>query len=208
LPLVFEPFHQGDASTTRRHGGLGLGLAIVKQLVVAHGGTVTAASEGEGKGSTFQVHLPGRLPVAALSVPTPPSPRVEAPRLDGMRVLVVDDDEDARSMLGVFLRDHGADVHTVDSASEALEKLSSLRPDVLVSDIGMPVMDGYALIEQVRARPDDLGGRTPAVALTAYARDEDARRASAAGFQRHMSKPVEPMALARTVRELARPRPS
>lgn len=212
LPLIFEPFHQADASITRRHGGLGLGLAIAKQLIAAHGGTVRADSEGPGKGATFLVQLPARSAVAAV-MRTPPTtkPRVDkpsagpgGPRLDGLCLLIVDDERDARALVGEVLREQGADVHLADSAAAALEQLGKVRPHVIISDIGMPEMDGYALIRCIRALPPGLGGSIPAVALTAYARSEDAQRALAAGFQMFVPKPVEPTDLAVAVADLAR----
>lgn len=210
LPVVFEPFKQADASTTRRHGGLGLGLAIVKRLVSAHGGIVHAESEGDGKGATFIVRLPARSAVPAISrgargsttIQTAATPIEDAPRLDGLRLLVVDDEEDALGLVSEVLREQGADVHVAGSACEALEKFARVRPDVVVSDIGMPEADGLSLIRKIRARPPDQGGRTPAVALTAYARAEDAQRAFAAGYQMHVTKPVEPMQLATIVASL------
>jgi PAS domain S-box-containing protein len=203
LPVVFEPFQQADTSTTRRHGGLGLGLAIVKQLVTAHGGTVSVSSGGAGKGATFVVRLPARSTIPAVrasSVLT--SPDRALPRLDGLRLLVVDDEDDARVLVGAVLGEQGAEVHLVASASEALAQLSVIRPDVVVSDIAMPQMDGYALIRKIRALPASMGGRTPAVALTAYARSEDAKLAFAAGFQMHVAKPIEPSQLAIVVANL------
>ena len=208
LPLVFEAFQQADASTTRRHGGLGLGLAIVKRLVSAHGGTVLAESEGEGKGATFTVRLPARVPAISRAARSNPGldgfrdGLREAPRLDGLKLLVVDDEEDALTLVREALSEQGAEVHVAASAHEALEKFTRLRPDVVVSDIGMPEADGFFLIRKIRALPVDQGGRTPAVALTAYARADDANRAFAAGYQMHVAKPVEPTQLATVVANL------
>jgi PAS domain S-box-containing protein len=214
LPFVFEPFWQADASTTRRHGGLGLGLAIVKQLAAAHGGTIVAASPGAGKGATFTVRLPARgaIPAIASATARAASKMVDAravgpndakiPRLDGLKLLVVDDEEDARMLVADVLREQGAEVHAVGSAGEALEVFDRVRPDVLVSDIGMPLMDGYSFIRQIRSRAVEQGGRTPAVAVTAYARAEDAQRALAAGYQGHVAKPVEPAQLAIVIANL------
>jgi PAS domain S-box-containing protein len=213
LPMLFEPFRQADASTTRRHGGLGLGLAIVKQLVVAHGGTVTAQSEGEGRGSTFTVRLPVRAIVPVISAAQPAtsargaraaSPADEISRLDGLRVLLVDDEQDALDILAEVLGEQGAEVHEASSARQALDELRQLHPDVLVSDIGMPEMDGFALIQRVRALPEDEGGQTRAIALTAFARREDEQRALAAGYQMHIAKPVEIPRLAKAIATMGR----
>ena len=207
LPYVFDRFRQGDASTTRRHGGLGLGLSIVKSLVEMHGGTVSAHSAGEGQGATFTVRIPA-VPVharvreeALLSAP------LTAPRLTrelaGVRILVVDDDPDARSLAQRVLEDSGAGVRTAASAAEALAALEAVElPDVVVSDIGMPEQDGYDLIRQVRALPG-AASRIPAVALTALARGEDRSRALQAGYQRHISKPVDPAELVCLIADLA-----
>ncbi len=212
LPYVFEPFRQADASTTRKHGGLGLGLAIVKQLVTAHGGVVTAHSDGLGRGAKFVVRLPARAAVPAVEgAPSAPGagqgavrPEAKsAPRLDGLTVLVVDDEEDARLIVERVLRDRGAEVLTADSAARALEMFAVAQPDVIVSDIGMPEEDGLALLRKIRSLPAARGGRTPALALTAYAgKKEDAQRAFAAGFQMHVPKPVEPALLANLVANL------
>jgi CheY-like chemotaxis protein len=202
LPVVFEPFQQADASTTRRHGGLGLGLAIVKHLVTAHGGTIRVSSDGAGKGATFVVRLPARSVVPAVGSPVARTGERPVPRLDGLRLLVVDDEDDARMLVGAVLSEQGAEVHLVSSAAEALAKLPLFKPDVVVSDIAMPQTDGYSLIRKIRALSPELGGRTPAVALTAYARSEDARLAYAAGFQMHVAKPIEPAELAMVVANL------
>jgi signal transduction histidine kinase/CheY-like chemotaxis protein len=194
LPHVFERFLQIDGSTTRAHGGLGLGLAIVRHLVEQHGGRVSAESAGEERGATFTINLP----VAAVKSPLEARETVERPpsrpasgdaaaALDGVRVLVVDDQPDARELLAVVLGGAGAEVSTAASAAEALELLRRERVDVLVSDVGMPVEDGYTLVGRVRSL---AAGLIPAIALTAYAADEDRRRALAAGFDAHVAKPV------------------
>lgn len=210
LALVFEPFNQADASTTRRHGGLGLGLSIVKQLVHAHGGTVRATSGGLGKGATFIVRLPARSIITPFGAERSSRPG-QAPafvdeastvRLDGLRVLIVDDEPDSLALLEEVLRERGASVDTATSAALALEKFQVVHPDVIVSDVGMPGEDGYSLIRKVRALAVERGGRTPAVALTAYARPEDALRAFAAGYQVHVTKPLEPNRLASVVANL------
>jgi CheY-like chemotaxis protein len=194
LPLVFERFRQADASASRMHGGLGLGLAVVKQLVELHGGTVAAASDGPGRGAMFTVALPLAIvqPRAAeprvhpLSAHAPPRP-TELPLLDGVSILVVDDERDALQLVAKVFEDRGAVVTTSASADNALE-LAFARPfDVIVSDIGMPGRDGYELIKECRAR----GLTTPAIALTAYARSEDRTKALSSGYQGHVAKPVE-----------------
>jgi len=209
LPYVFEPFRQADSSTTRRHGGLGLGLSLVKQIAAAHGGTVEASSAGEGRGATFLVRLPARGATEAVIRPSQPSD-ADAPartpsvaRLDGLTVLVVDDEADARELVVAAFVAAGATVYGASSVHEALLQLEARQPAILVSDIGMPHEDGYALIRKVRALSAERGGQIPALALTAYAREEDAQRAREAGYQRHVSKPVDPLALVAIVAELA-----
>jgi signal transduction histidine kinase len=204
IPQLFEPFRQGDGSSTRRHGGVGLGLAIVRQLVEAHGGTVGARSDGEGMGSTFTVVLPAK----ASRTSTPRIPVADGPssraRLEQVRLLVVDDDEDSRDLIACILGERGAEVQAAASAEEALRLLEASPPDVLVSDIGMPDVDGYSLIRTVRAMETARGGGTPAIALTAYARAVDGERALAAGFQAHVMKPVDPDRLVALIARLAR----
>jgi PAS domain S-box-containing protein len=212
LPHVFDRFRQADQSTTRAHGGLGLGLAIVRHLVELHGGTVRAESGGEGRGATFAVALPiapasqGGEPAAASSriVDDTPAPNGRPARLDGLHVLVVDDEPDTRELLAFGLSRCGARVSSASSASEALKAVAEELPEVLISDIGMPEADGYELIRWVRSLPAERGGETPAVALTAYARPEDRQRALKAGYQLHISKPVELAELIAAVSSLAR----
>jgi signal transduction histidine kinase len=213
LPHVFERFRQADSSNTRQHAGLGLGLSIVKQLVELHGGSVRARSAGEGQGATFIVSLPVRragiassgkeLRDDAQAARALPSPRRDAP-LTGLKLLVVDDEADARELVGHLLRDCGADVLAVDSALGALEAIEAWSPDLLLSDIGMPDRNGYQLLELVRALPADAGGTIPAIALTAFARPEDRNRALGAGFQMHVAKPVEQAELLAAVLALVR----
>jgi signal transduction histidine kinase len=210
LPSVFDRFRQADASTTRRHGGLGLGLAIVKQLVEVHGGTIRAHSDGRGRGAVFSVSLPIDHRVIDTAPDGEPAPPVAAPAapvrpgaIAGVRVLIVDDEPDARLTLKRVLEGYDALVTAASSAVEALERLRSDRPRVLVSDIGMPGEDGYSLIRRVRALEPGHGGGTPAIALTAYARPEDRAKAIAAGFQNHLAKPVRAAELVALVAELA-----
>jgi CheY-like chemotaxis protein len=200
LPHIFEPFRQGDESTTRRYGGLGLGLAIVRQLVDAHGGHVFAESEGLSKGATFTIELP--IAVDSEPVFRAGSTRVGR-RLDGVKVVVVDDEEDARTLVCDVLGGRGATVVSAATVDEALARVRIHGADVVVSDIGMPDADGFALVKRLRSLSAEQGGRTPAIALTAYARPEDREQAFAAGFQRHISKPVDLDALALAVAELA-----
>ncbi|MFN2603293.1 MAG: PAS domain S-box protein [Gemmatimonadaceae bacterium] len=190
LPHVFERFRQEDGSLTRSHGGLGLGLAIVRHIVELHGGTVSAKSLGENKGSTFMVELPSASPKR----PPGEVPSLRASgeaRLDGVRVLLVDDRADDRQLLGLILSRQGAEVHTASSADEALEALQTWRPDVLVSDIAMPNHDGYSLMSRVRKSNNPEVAKIPSVAVTAHARQEDRKLATDAGFGFHVSKPID-----------------
>jgi PAS domain S-box-containing protein len=208
LPYVFNRFSQADGSFKRKHSGLGLGLAIVRHLVELHGGEVSAESPGPGQGATFIIKLPLAAANARLKELEHAAPEVEglavenAPQLGGVRVLVVDDEADARKLLTAIFTSSGADVRAVGGMAEALRAIGDWRPDVLVSDIGMPEGDGYDLIREIR-RADASGQRLPAVALTAYARTEDRMRALAAGFQMHVAKPVEPQELLMVVANLA-----
>jgi CheY-like chemotaxis protein/anti-sigma regulatory factor (Ser/Thr protein kinase) len=204
LPHVFERFRQADTTSTRAHGGLGLGLALVRTLVELHGGTVRAASPGEGKGAVFTVTLPRHGAARARCLRAPDAPAV--PVLDGVKVLVVDDEPDARELIAAALESCGAEVHVAASALDALDALEEAQPHVLLSDLGMPHEDGYALIRRVRSLDPDRGGAIPAAALTAYAGPEIGQRARAAGFQVHVAKPVEPSRIAAVVAELAQRR--
>ncbi|HEY9736106.1 MAG TPA: PAS domain S-box protein [Trichocoleus sp.] len=202
LPYVFDYFRQADGATTRKFGGLGLGLAIVRHLVELHGGTISAASSGEGLGATFTVRLP-IMPVQP-AVSERPLQLEQPLTLDGVQILVVDDDADTRRFTEVLLDKAGAAVVTAVSAAAALAALKRFQPDILLSDIGMPDMDGYMLIRQLRTLPPEQGGATPAIALTAYAGELDYQQAIAAGFQRHLAKPIEPEKLIRAISELTR----
>lgn len=194
LPYIFESFQQEDVSVTRQFGGLGLGLSIVKHLVEAHGGTVNANSPGEGQGSSFTVKLPllKEQPLLPSSVPSAPTPV----NLAGIKVLAVDDNEDVRELLSTLLLAYGAEVKVVASGEEVLLLLNEFKPDVLVCDICMPDMDGYTVLQHIRALPSDQRGNIPAIALTAYAREEDYQRSLHHGFQQHLAKPLEPEQLA------------
>ncbi|MBE9207886.1 PAS domain S-box protein [Nostoc sp. LEGE 06077] len=204
LPYVFEYFRQADGKTTRVFGGLGLGLAIVRNLVELHGGTVSAESEGEGLGATFTVRLP--LHKSAEPVRTANTLQMDLATQDtllaGVRILFVDDQADVLEFFTFALEQYGAEVIKVDSAAEALQMLIQVQPDILLSDIGMPIMDGYMLLRQVRQLPADRGGEIPAIALTAYAGEIDYKQAMAAGFQRHIPKPVDPLDLAMAIAKL------
>jgi CheY-like chemotaxis protein len=214
LPYVFDRFRQADSTSTRRYGGTGLGLAIVRHVVELHGGTVSALSPGKGRGSTFTV----RFPVAVSGIP-PQQPerkpefrlkpagegevQTERQKLRGVRVLAVEDDPDTLDMLKFVLAESGAEVMTAASASEALRTLERWHPNALISDLAMPDVDGYDLIAQLRSRGPEQGGDVPAAALSAYTNEEDRTRARAAGFQMHVSKPVDPEQLIDVVANLA-----
>jgi PAS domain S-box-containing protein len=208
LPYVFDRFRQGDGSTTRRHSGLGIGLALVRQLVELHGGTVTAESRGGGLGATFLVRLPAHQALASLDAATPLAtlPPEGSPATASLTVLVVDDDADSREVAVRFLEASGARVVTATGADEGLRILQAERPDVLIADIGMPGVDGYALIRAVRALPPDQGAGTPAAAVTALARDDDRQRAFDAGYEAHLPKPITRDTLLATVSRLHRSR--
>ena len=210
LPHVFDRFRQADPSTTRIHGGLGLGLSIVHQLVGLHGGNVSVQSEGEGKGATFTINLPfvgavsdhhdaEPVPVHSEEITT-----LEGlPSLEGLKVLVVDDEADTRELIREVLKECGSEVVVCASVEEALVALEEHKPDILISDLGMPDEDGYSLISKIRALPSDRGGHIPAAALTAYARTEDRLRVLRSGFQFHLPKPVDSAELVTVVASLA-----
>ena len=211
LPYVFDRFRQADASTTRIHGGLGLGLSIVHQLVDLHGGSVSVHSDGEGKGATFTIILPfvGVISTEKESevVEQVHSDAINTfeglPTLQGLKVLVVDDEADTRELIQEVLKDCGSEVILSRSAAEALEALEKHKPDILISDLGMPDEDGYSLISKIRALPSERGGHIPAAALTAYARAEDRMRVLRSGFQFHLPKPVDSAELVTVVASLA-----
>jgi signal transduction histidine kinase/CheY-like chemotaxis protein len=206
LPFVFDRFRQAESSTTRRFGGLGLGLAIVRHLVELHGGTVSVESRGEGQGAIFTIKIPLVQPQQPLieaetnGAARPENSGTSAPvSLNGLNILIVDDEADAREMVKMFLENSGANVTAANSVTEALEKLQRKVPDLIISDIGMPDINGYQFIEKVRSLPPENGGTVPAVALTAYSRGEDVKRALRAGYQKHIAKPIEMNKLAVTV---------
>lgn len=213
MPYVFDRFRQADSSYNRVHAGLGLGLAIARQLVELHGGTIEAQSAGEGYGTSFTVKLPttATKEVARYSNAAPATNLQAAPaapkstrRLDGLRLLVIDDEPDACDMLKTILGECGAEVQAAASAAEGFEALRRWEPDVLISDIGMPFEDGYSLIERIRALPDEEGGQIAAIALTAHARIEDRLQALSSGFDAHVKKPLEPVELVTVIANLVR----
>jgi PAS domain S-box-containing protein len=206
LPFMFDRFRQADATQARRHGGLGLGLSIVRQLIELHGGTARAESAGPGRGSAFYIRLPVAPAPAAIMDATgrPAHAAASESEIDGLKVLVVDDDRDARDLVRRFLEECRAQVTTAGSAAEAAGLVQNGRYDVLVSDIGMPGEDGHALLRRIRALDAAHGGNIPAIALTAYARPEDRVKAVRAGFQMHLAKPVEPAELVAVVASVAR----
>jgi CheY-like chemotaxis protein/anti-sigma regulatory factor (Ser/Thr protein kinase) len=206
LPHVFDRFRQADSTTTRIHGGVGLGLSIARQLVEAHQGSISVQSDGKDRGSTFIV----RLPIIASRITADDNAAAKEPkapntvRLDGIRVLVVDDESDSREVMAHALEDCGAEVSIAENAREALEILERSEMDVLLADIAMPEADGYELIRQVRSSAAGRIAAIPAAAVTAHARDDERRRALAAGFHLHLAKPFEPGQLTRMVQALAR----
>ncbi len=208
LPYIFDRFRQAESTNKHQHGGLGLGLAIVRHLVEAHGGTIRASSKGVGKGATFTVTFPllAVQPDAYCAerafFPSGFAASASSAILKGVRVLVIDDEEDARELLTMALTQNGAEVRTAATVQDALEILKQWNPNVMVSDIGMPGEDGYDLIRTVRALESEKDETIPALALTGYASAEDAARARVAGYQTHMAKPVAPSDLVAAVATL------
>jgi signal transduction histidine kinase/CheY-like chemotaxis protein len=214
LPHLFEPFRQADGTSTKRHGGLGLGLAIARRLVEMHGGTISAKSEGAGRGSTFTLSIPLRriartasaLPVTSEhSLVNPPDSDTDLPSLSGVRILAVDDEQDTRDMVKGVLEQFGANVLSAGSAEEAFAALHDWNPHVILCDIGMPGEDGYTLIRKVRQLKSDQDRNTPAIALTGFARPEDRQRALAAGYQMFIAKPIEANKLVSSVARMIAP---
>ena len=207
LPHVFERFTQSDSSASRRHGGLGLGLALVRELVELHGGRVRASSEGSGKGTTFTVTLPARLEGMVMRAPGRHDRGDRPSNLEGIRVLIVEDEHDARDILSRSMQEFGATVTSARSSVEALDYLracaSSDLPHIVIADIGMPEEDGYAFLSRLRKLPRERGGEMPAIAVTAYAGPADRQRALDAGFKMHIEKPVAPLALAAAIARVA-----
>jgi CheY-like chemotaxis protein len=206
LPRIFDRFRQADTGSSRRHGGLGIGLTIVRCIVELHGGTIAAESAGKGRGSTFTV----KLPLASAQKHSPEMPieiksARQQPSLKSVRILLVDDDADAREVVGQILQKFQAKVATAASADEALEQMESMQPDVLVTDLAMPRRDGYALLDDVRRNPWNHKN-IPAIALTAFARPEDRARTRAAGFQEHVPKPIDPDELIAAIHRCAQSR--
>lgn len=206
LPHVFDRFRQGEGGRTRSHGGLGIGLSLARKLIELHGGSIDARSDGTGTGATFVI----RLPIRAVAMPDDVEGRsravsTAAASLANLRVLIVDDEADARDLVREVLESSGAAVLTAGSAAEALEAVASWRPDVIVSDVGMPGRDGYSLLRDVRGLADTSLRNLPAIALTAYASHDEAERARAAGFQVHVAKPIDPAQLVGIVASLASP---
>lgn len=201
LPYVFDYFRQADSTTTRRFGGLGLGLAIVRHLVELHGGTIQATSPGEGAGATFVVKFPTITTSISNQSKQSANSRADL-NINGLQVLFVDDDTDSRELITFLLKQHGAQVTEAESASEALKYLRETKFDLLISDIGMPDMDGYSLMHQIRQHHPDQSQKIPAIALTAYAGEIDRQQALTAGFQHHIAKPIEPDLLIQTIRAL------
>jgi CheY-like chemotaxis protein len=213
LPHIFERFRQADSGTARQHAGLGLGLAIVRNLVEMHGGKVSASSDGPGSGATFRVRLPVMIAHADTVAEHRVHPRHEAspplqllPDLTGTHVLAIDDEPDAVRLLAEILQAAGAVVTTATSAAAALDLVEASPPDVIIADLGMPIMDGFELIGRIRQSDHKQVRETPAAALTAYARSEDRARALQRGFEMHLAKPVDPVELVSAVKALARRR--